>query len=996
MKEGAFRRESLVLILAGLAVAAINSQAVTVTTESRSNAYPVSGSDLLQTHLSASDYALNVYVAGVMTTLSDGSFGPANSEGTYVIANGSMTYILDTTYVPSGFAITTVNTYSGWNDLGRVNQKYTVSFRQVGSGVFTDEITIDYIATNSQTFVNIADINLTGVDAIRFHFPNQQNAGVGYKEIDVIGPPPAAVYNVTGESNGSGYAVSGSDLLQTALESTDDAIALYLESNYFNGGLPLLTDGLYGPADSKVDSCAIREGTLTYNLDLDAHPAGYNITDINSYSGWQDAGRDNQNYTVSFRKAGSATFGNPISVSHVGTVSDTFVNITDLGLSGVAALRFSFPLQENSGVGYRELDVMGEPPDYFDVTRLDSGSKVITNHAAAVVRIIEGTGVAGDITLEAATNRVSALSQVATGPATIDPEGGLLALDGIYLQAAAGGLTIGAGTLMPAQNVALNLENNSSNNLAINAVIADGRSVACLLNKSGSGTLSLNGTNTYSGVTIFEKGVIDVASFSNYGSGGGLGNRAADYPRNVGLLFHGGTLRYSGSTAQRTDRAIRINADMGDGRANAVIDASGSHPDATLTFTSSASPDFFENPGRRSLTLTGTNPGNNSFGMAIREIGGTTSLIKSGPGTWVLAGANSYSGGTRIEGGTLKSNATGSGAVSVAAGATWDAGVTGQSVAGLSGSGNVVRAWGMVSTGADGAALISTEKSYIHLLDFGNGSGASVNGVNFNSAGTSGADWLLSGSATLYTEAAGTSNYTQLVSDFYYGGHPGVLTFSNLTLGQLYNIVLYTKVDWWKGRLQNAIFSNGSNTHQLFSTEPGNVGYYSYRFVAGASTATITMIPNNAKADTFHWFAATLESEGPVALTVGDGNDYLFAGVISGPTALVKQGSGRLTLAGASTYSGSTTVSAGTLEITAGNVLPASTSVALISGSVMMLNYTGEQIVAALSFDGVPQYKGSWGGSGSSADHDSVLFSGPGILRVLTGPAAPGTLIFIR
>ena len=84
-----------------------------------------------------------------------------------------------------------------------------------------------------------------------------------------------------------------------------------------------------------------------------------------------------------------------------------------------------------------------------------------------------------------------------------------------------------------------------------------------------------------------------------------------------------------------------------------TIDASGSNPAATLSFTAASSPDFFENGGNRTLTLTGSNTGANTFAMAIGEAYGTTSVFKSGAGKWVLTGTNTYTGTTTVSAGTL-------------------------------------------------------------------------------------------------------------------------------------------------------------------------------------------------------------------------------------------------------------------------------------------------------------------------------------------------------
>ena len=994
-----------------------------ITGSSSGGAYTVSGDDLLQTHLGSTDDALslnNFSADGVgnwgTPALADGVYGPASSENTCQIAGGSVTYILDTTFYPAGFDIATINTYSGWHDNGRRDQRYTVTFRKVGFTTFGAPIIVDYAGTDTQTYVNIANVNLTGVDAVRFTFSAQQNGGVGYKEFDVIGAAPAPAYVVTGASSGSAYTVSGTDLLQAQLGSTADALALCDFSMYsiVNGGAAALTDGLFGPANTWEGTCQVAGGAVTYLLNTADHPAGYDISTVDTYSGWQDGGRRDQGYTVTFRKVGSGTFGGAVTVAYPGTDNQTSVNIASLGLAGVDAVRFEFPEQQNNGVGYKELDVTGSAPAYAEVTRLDSGTKVIASDAASNVRISEGSGTPGDITLGAAATVIRSLTQGATaGVATVNPAGQALALNGIYLQPDAGGLTIAAGTLTKADGPALCVENRSANVITVNAAITDGRDASCGLTKTGGGSVTLNNANTYSGVTVFGGGVVDVATLSGYGSSGSLGSRVVDRFGNVGLLFRGGTLRHAGAAAQRTDRAIRINADGGGGNAGgATLDASGSDPDATLSFTATASPDFFENPGTRFLNLTGSNTGNNTFAMAIGEAGGATRVIKSGGGTWVLTGANAYSGETRIEGGTLK-GASPLFAPIAATAQSYFPDVAGfrSPVTAINGAGmtpnNPVAAYSTAGNVPANAMWLSnnTRETWI---TFDLGSVRTVTGFrlwNYNEYGT--------GTVEPYrgVRTAGIYIGTNLLADGspYASAGPA---WGTLVTNMTFAAASATPADAGG----DYAFAAPVTTRylQLYVTDnfPGadaytgiaEIRFYDFpgAFLPGGTAVNLTAsgaalilgYASQAVGSLAGVAGSSVVSDGTLTAG-GDNSSQTFAGVISGSGSYVKQGGGTQTFSGANTYGGATTVSAGTLEITESDALPSGTALEIATGAGMLLSNAGEQAVSALTFDNVPQYRGTWGGPASGAQHRKAMFTGTGVLRVLTGPASPGMMILI-
>jgi autotransporter-associated beta strand protein len=187
--------------------------------------------------------------------------------------------------------------------------------------------------------------------------------------------------------------------------------------------------------------------------------------------------------------------------------------------------------------------------------------------------------------------------------------------------------------------------------------------------KMGNGIQYLTSNNSsYTGVTQFKGGILNVASIANYGVNSPVGARPLAMEQSggalVGLHFQGGTLQYTGSTPQSTDRQIRIQAGA---TLTNTIDASGVGA-GTLSFTySGPNTNFWDSGGARNLKLTGSNTGDNLFAINISShSAGQTALIKSGPGKWIVSNSKNgatqsdtygnysgYAGGTLVEGGWL-------------------------------------------------------------------------------------------------------------------------------------------------------------------------------------------------------------------------------------------------------------------------------------------------------------------------------------------------------
>ncbi len=180
----------------------------------------------------------------------------------------------------------------------------------------------------------------------------------------------------------------------------------------------------------------------------------------------------------------------------------------------------------------------------------------------------------------------------------INGAGGLIDLSQITTAGITAGSIEGAGTIsLGSKNLAVGGNNLST---TFSGVLQDGGlggGVGGSLTKTGTGTLTLTGANTYSGGTTINGGTLAVAADNNLGAAAG------------GLAFGGGTLQFlAGFT---TNRAVTLNAGGG------TVDTQSN-----------------------TATLAG-------------DIGGAGGLTKTGTGTLVLAGNNSYAGSTDISAGVL-------------------------------------------------------------------------------------------------------------------------------------------------------------------------------------------------------------------------------------------------------------------------------------------------------------------------------------------------------
>ncbi len=520
---------------------------------------------------------------------------------------------------------------------------------------------------------------------------------------------------------------------------------------------------------------------------------------------------------------------------------------------------------------------------------------------------------------------------VATGDAVVLSGGTLVglgsgALGGVFWDYSGGVTTIHAvgnltsaingpgGLMFQSNGAALAFNVDQGANMVVSSPVIQYSSAVGSVIKNGAGTLQLSGANTYTGGTQINAGVLNLGVAENAGTSGPLGASGT-------IVLGGGTLQYS--PVNNYDYSGRFSA-----AANQAynVDTNGQ----TVTWAA-----------------------------ALSSSGG--SLDKIGAGTLILSGANSYTGGTQVDGGTLQlgnASALGSsnGNLAVNGGALLDLNGCNASAAGLSGGGVIdnVSAGGSctLTVGNNGgdafSGVIQNTSGNVGLVKTGSGaltlSGANtyVGGTQINAgvlnlgvaenAGTSGP---LGASGTIVL-GGGTLQYSP-VNNYDYSGR-----FS-AAANQAYNVDTNGQTVTWAAALSSSggsldkigagtLILSGANTYSGATTI--SAGTLVIAAAAAASpSSTFTINVNNGLAFGAGVTAGTLgglsgsggvalttaDSPGlPVALTVGgNGQSTTYSGALSGGGGLVKTGSGTLTLFGANAYRGATTIANGTLQLAA-------------------------------------------------------------------------------
>lgn len=253
-----------------------------------------------------------------------------------------------------------------------------------------------------------------------------------------------------------------------------------------------------------------------------------------------------------------------------------------------------------------------------------------------------------------------------SGAAVVISNNNPVVINGDFSAAPAHALDLGAGpvSLGSAAGTSRTITVGSGT-LTLGGNISDG-TTATALTKSGTGLLVLGGSSSYSGITSVTGGNLRVRSNGALGgtAQGTVVNSGSRLQMENNITITGESLitPYLENVSGNNTWAGNVRGAIG---AQLTLDAAS----GTLTIAGNVDASSTDNVAH-TFNLTGA--GNGEIQGILSN---TLSVNKTGSGTWVFSGANSYANVTNVSAGTLQvgvagSGQTGSGAVTVAANAT--------------------------------------------------------------------------------------------------------------------------------------------------------------------------------------------------------------------------------------------------------------------------------------------------------------------------------------
>ena len=701
--------------------------------------------------------------------------------------------------------------------------------------------------------------------------------------------------------------------------------------------------------------------------------------------------------TVSATGAYTLTVGNALSYALPGT---HFSGVLSNGTGTLALTKL--------GLGTLTLDGSNSNT-YTGATTVSSGTLVLAKTGGAIA--IGGSlavgnsasGTAGNATLrlgasDQATPLVTALtlnagstldlngynltvltlsSSVGTtitgsGTLVINQSGGTMTFTGVSTISSSSTLQLTASNVVATRTMALT---GVTDQLTISGNVTQGTLTGSIVagnsGQTALGTLILAGNNTYAGSTTVSSGILNIRSTNALGSTVGTTTVTSGATLQIqgGITTAAEKLTLSGGSGFAGSNGIHIQT-------GALVNVSGVNNFTGLVTLATSAVTISSDSGTLNLTNTGTitgagiglilaGAGNGSISSIIGTTTGT--VTKNGTGTWTLLGVNTSTGGITINAGTLKlgDGTTGS----------WS------SVPALAYTGSGVFEYG-------GAAAASTQALGTLTLTSGSGvlqvdaPASGTNALTFTSlaAPVLGSGLNIVSPASTSVTLTGTTNTNGIVDPrLTYNG----ADFAASTAGVISAAATTTATSSLTAGNANPYLISGSFAQTNSATVNAALKF------ASSNTLTINngillTINNGTNAAggilvTGGVTAVIANGGGATGLTTGGSGDLVVdtnaasdslniqVAITSSTTGgLTKNGAGTLTMSAANTYTGATSINAGTLVL--GNSTALSTSSATVQvGSVLDLNGQAISNTAVLNGAGISNAGALINSSGTAA-----------------------------
>ncbi len=480
------------------------------------------------------------------------------------------------------------------------------------------------------------------------------------------------------------------------------------------------------------------------------------------------------------------------------------------------------------------------------------------------------------------------------------------------------GSLAGAGTVTNGGTATRTLTTGGNNSSTTFSGVIQNGAPALALTKSGTGTLtlapSLPGTNTYTGGTLV----------------------------NVGTLAGGALNAFSAGSAHTLAAGTML--DLG-GFNQAIASLAGTS--GTVT-----------NAGSAAATLATGGAASTTFAGVIQDGTAMTSLTKTGAGTFILSGENTFTGLTTIAAGTLQVGST--------------TGTTGSIASDIANSGALIFNRSIALTyGGDISGTGTVTKS---------GSGTlTLTGINTYSGATTlstSGSRLQGGALNAFSAASAHTLATGTILDL--GGFDQAIGSLAGTGGTVTNAGPSAAILATGGAAATTfagVIQDGAGTTGLTKTSAGTFTLTGANTFTGGTTITsgTLQVGNGATGsiagDILNNSALIFNRTGVIPIYGGD---------ISGTGTVTKSGASTLTLTGENTYTGATTVS-GTNSILQGGVVNAfSAASAHTVGAGAFLDLGGfDQVIGSLAGAGRVTNAGVAAATLATGGNDaSSVFSG--------------------